>query len=40
MLDDSHFPSGDNVYQGKVAYKAVSDALGYEFHDPKETLTR
>jgi alanine dehydrogenase len=40
MLDDPHLLNGLNVYQGKVTYKAVGDALGYEFHDPKATLSR
>ena len=28
MLDDVHLRNGLNVHQGKVTYKAVTDALG------------
>lgn len=31
LLDDKHLANGLNVHQGKVTYKAVSDALGYDF---------
>lgn len=42
MLDDAHLLNGLNVYQGKVTYKAVVDALGsqlnLEYMDPKTAL--
>ena len=31
LLDDEHLRNGLNVHQGKVTYKAVSDALGYPY---------
>jgi len=31
LLDDEHLGRGLNVHQGKVTYKAVCDALGYEY---------
>ena len=34
LLDDPHLMRGLNVHAGKVTYKAVADALGYEFVDP------
>ena len=36
--DDPHLLAGLNVHAGKVTYKAVADALGYEFSDPKSAL--
>jgi alanine dehydrogenase len=40
MLEDPHLLKGLNVHQGKVTYKAVCDALGYEFHEPREALAQ
>jgi len=36
--DDHHLLAGLNVHAGKVTYKAVADALGYEFSDPEAAL--
>jgi alanine dehydrogenase len=30
--------SGLNTYDGKVTFKAVSEALGYAYHDPRSLL--
>jgi len=42
MLDDAHLLNGLNVHQGKVTYKAVTDALGselgLEYMDPIDAL--
>ncbi len=38
LLDDANLLEGLNVHDGKVTYKAVADALGYEFVDPKSVL--
>lgn len=38
LLDDKHLANGLNVHQGKVTYKAVSDALGYDFVPITEAL--
>jgi alanine dehydrogenase len=38
LLDDKHLANGLNVHQGKVTYKAVSDALGYDFVPISEAL--
>ena len=38
LLDDEHLLNGLNVHHGKVTYKAVSDALGYDFVDAKDAL--
>ena len=43
MLDDAHLLNGLNVYEGKVTYKAVVDALGKSlgltYTDPKTALS-
>lgn len=39
LLKDEHLLNGLNVHAGKVTYKAVSDALGYEFHEPIQALS-
>ena len=31
LLDDAHLREGLNVHHGKITYKAVADALGYEY---------
>ena len=31
-LQNAALAKGVNVYKGKVTYKAVADALGYDFH--------
>ncbi|MBC6438933.1 MAG: alanine dehydrogenase [Rhodospirillales bacterium] len=36
--DDRHLLEGLNVHDGKVTYKAVADALGYDFVDPNSVL--
>ena len=38
MWADKHLLNGLNVHAGKVTYKAVADALGYDFSDPRESL--
>lgn len=38
LLDDPHLLNGLNVHQGKVTYKAVSDALGYDYVPAQEAL--
>ncbi len=38
LLNDAHFMNGLNVYQGKVVYSAVAEALGYTYYDPKTLL--
>ena len=38
LQDDIHLRNGLNVIDGKVTYKAVSDALGYEYFDPEDFL--
>ncbi len=38
LLDDEHLGNGLNVHQGKVTYKAVCDALGYEYVPLAEAL--
>ena len=38
LLDDKHLMNGLNIHQGKVTYKAVADALGYEFYQPTDIL--
>lgn len=38
LLDDVHLGNGLNVHDGKVTYKAVSDALGYDYVPLAEAL--
>ena len=38
LADDHHLRNGLNVHDGKVTYKAVADALGYDFVDPSTIL--
>ncbi|MFT4725774.1 MAG: alanine dehydrogenase [Granulosicoccus sp.] len=38
LLEDKHLGNGLNVHQGKVTYKAVSDALGYDYFPISEAL--
>ncbi len=38
LLDDEHLRNGLNVHQGQVTYKAVSEALGYEYVPPGQAL--
>ena len=38
LEDDPHLMNGLNVHGGKVTYKAVADAFGYEFVDPHKAL--
>lgn len=35
---DNHLLEGLNVHAGKVTHKAVAEALGYDFADPREAL--
>lgn len=39
LLEDSNLLNGLNVINGKVTYKAVADALGYDFVEPKSCLS-
>ena len=34
LKEDIHLMNGLNVYDGKITYKAVADALGYDYTDP------
>ena len=38
LKKDQHLMQGLNVFDGKITYKAVADALDYEFHDPNTLL--
>jgi alanine dehydrogenase len=38
LLDDVHLREGLNVHLGKVTYKAVAEALGYEYQSPQDAL--
>jgi alanine dehydrogenase len=38
MADDPHLLQGLNVHEGRVTYKAVADALGYQAHDPRRVI--
>lgn len=38
LLDDVHLREGLNVHLGKVSYKAVAEALGYEYLSPQDAL--
>lgn len=38
LLDDPHLMNGLNVYKGMVTYKAVADALGYDFSQGQDAL--
>jgi alanine dehydrogenase len=38
LLDDKHLRNGLNVFEGKVTYKAVADALGHQFAEPEKLL--
>jgi alanine dehydrogenase len=38
LLDDAHLLEGLNVHAGKVTYKAVADALGYEYQSAMDAL--
>jgi len=38
LLDDKHLRNGLNVYEGKIAYKAVADALGHQFVEAEKLL--
>jgi len=38
LTSDKHLLNGLNVYNGKVTYKAVADALGYEFANPTNLI--
>jgi alanine dehydrogenase len=38
LLDDPNLREGLNVHLGKVTYKAVADALDYEYQSPQEAL--
>jgi len=38
LLEDEHLLNGLNVHQGKVTYKSVCDALGYDFLEAAEAL--
>jgi len=38
LLDDEHLRNGLNIHQGRVTYKAVSDALDYDYVPPEQIL--
>lgn len=38
LLEDVHLREGLNVHLGKVTYKAVAEALGYDYQSPQEAL--
>jgi alanine dehydrogenase len=38
LLDDANLREGLNVHLGAITYKAVADALGYDFVAPQEAL--
>lgn len=38
LWDDKHLLNGLNVHAGKVTHKAVAEALGYDFADPRDAL--
>lgn len=38
LTDDPHLLAGLNVHCGQLTYKAVSDALGEEFHAPEHVI--
>jgi len=38
LLDDAQFRDGLNVHHGAVTYKAVAEALGYDYVAPQEAL--
>ena len=39
LKSDKHLLNGLNVHAGKVTYKAVSEALGYPYHDPIKVIS-
>ncbi|MEY3017717.1 MAG: hypothetical protein RL336_852 [Pseudomonadota bacterium] len=36
LKEDEHLMAGLNVFDGKICCQAVSQALGYDYHDPRE----
>jgi alanine dehydrogenase len=38
LLDDPHLREGLNVHRGKVTYRAVAEALGYDYEPAKDAL--
>jgi alanine dehydrogenase len=38
LKDDQNFKNGLNVYDGKITYKAVADALGYDYVSADQAL--
>ncbi len=40
LLDNPNFLEGLNVYRGQVTYRAVAEALGCEYVDPRTALAR
>lgn len=38
LMEDPNLRQGVNVYKGKVTHKAVAQALGYEYFDPRALL--
>ncbi len=38
LLDDGNLLEGLNVHLGKVTYRAVADALGFDYQSPQEAL--
>ncbi len=39
LLDDEHLLNGLNVFDGKVTYRAVAEALGYEYVPARKALS-
>jgi alanine dehydrogenase len=38
LLDDAHLREGLNVHRGAVTYRAVAEALGYDYVAPQQAL--
>ena len=39
LTDDPHLLAGLNVIAGKVTYRGVAEALGYDYHEPRSALS-
>ncbi|MDS4022859.1 MAG: alanine dehydrogenase, partial [Candidatus Competibacter sp.] len=38
LRDDPHLRAGLNVHRGRVTYRAVAEALGYDYLPPEAAL--
>ena len=38
LSEDQNFLKGLNIFKGQVTYKAVADAFGYKYVEPKNAL--